>query len=113
MEGERNVYVVIAENIKKERKRLGISQATLAERTDLSVDTIKSVESGRRSMSLCTYLSIAHALRTTPNALMSCEPMDDYIDRFVLLMNNRDKKEIEFALHILEEVLKGYNGMDE
>ena len=57
-----HIYKIIAENIRKERRRLGITQAELAERADVSLDTIKSVENGRRAMSLDTYLNIVHAL---------------------------------------------------
>ena len=39
-----HTYEIIAENIRKERRRLGITQAELAERADVSLDTIKSVE---------------------------------------------------------------------
>ena len=52
------MYDIIAGNIRRERIRLCMSQAELAERADVSVDTIKSVENGRRAMSLDTYLSI-------------------------------------------------------
>ena len=55
-----HIYEIIAENIRKERIRLGITQAELAERADVSLDTIKSVENGRRAMSLDTYLNIVH-----------------------------------------------------
>ena len=68
---EKQLYEVIAENIKKERKKLCMTQGQLAERADLSLDTIKSVEHGRRAMSLDTYLKIVQALNTTPLALMS------------------------------------------
>ena len=55
-----HIYKIIAENIRKERRRLGITQAELAERADVSLDTIKSVENGRRAMSLDTNLNIVH-----------------------------------------------------
>jgi len=48
-----------------------ITQAELAERADVSLDTIKSVENGRRAMSLDTYLNIVHALESSPMVLMS------------------------------------------
>ncbi|MFQ7335752.1 MAG: helix-turn-helix domain-containing protein [Roseburia faecis] len=66
-----HIYEIIAENIRKERRRLGITQAELAERADVSLDTIKSVENGRRAMSLDTYLNIVHALESSPMVLMS------------------------------------------
>ena len=55
-----HIYEIIAENIRKERRRLGITQAELAERADVSLDTIKSVENGRRAMSLeyCSCIGV-------------------------------------------------------
>lgn len=104
---EKQLYEVIAENIKKERKKLCITQGQLAERADLSLDTIKSVEHGRRAMSLDTYLKIVQALNTTPLALMSRECPEEYIDRFICLVDRREENEIEFVLHMVEQLLKG------
>lgn len=104
---EKQLYEVIAENIKKERKKLCITQGQLAERADLSLDTIKSVEHGRRAMSLDTYLKIVQALNTTPLVLMSREFPEEYIDRFICLVDKREENEIEFVLHMVEQLLKG------
>lgn len=60
MENRGQIYEIIADNIRKERRRLGMTQAELAERADISLDTIKSVENGRRAMSLDTYLNIVY-----------------------------------------------------
>ena len=38
-----HIYEIIAENIRKERRRLGITQAELAERADVSLDTIMQI----------------------------------------------------------------------
>jgi transcriptional regulator with XRE-family HTH domain len=75
-----------------------MSQSQLAERADLSIDTIKSVENGRRAMSLDTYLKIVQALETTPYALMNWKHPEEYIDRFAFMMTSRNEREIELAL---------------
>lgn len=102
-----NLYAIIARNIRNERKKLCISQASLAERADISVDTVKNVESGRRAMSLDTYLRIAQALEVTPIALMHEVQRGEYLERFFSLMAGRDEDEIEFVLHMVEHLLKG------
>lgn len=107
MSNGENLYGIIAGNIKRERKRLGITQAELAERADISLDTIKSVENSRRAMSLDTYLKIVQALETTPSVLLGRKEPEAYIERFVFLMNRRNEKEIEFALHMVEQLFKG------
>ena len=91
----------------KERRRLGITQAELAERADVSLDTIKSVENGRRAMSLDTYLNIVHALESSPTVLMSQQHPEKHIERFAFMMNRCDEREIEFALHMIEQILRG------
>lgn len=88
MSNEENIYSIIAGNIRRERKRLCLSQARLAERADISIDTIKSVERGKRAMSLDTYLRIVQALETTPLALMNKEQSEGYIERFFVLVHN-------------------------
>ena len=107
MSNGEKLYEIIVENIRKERKRLCISQAELAERADVSVDTIKSIENGRRAMSLDTYLRVVQALETTPLALMSQEQSEQYIERFIFMMNRRNEREIEFALHMVEQLMRG------
>ena len=102
-----HIYKIIAENIRKERRRLGITQAELAERADVSLDTIKSVENGRRAMSLDTYLNIVHALESSPMVLMSQQHPKKHIERFAFIMNRCDEREIEFALHMIEQILRG------
>ena len=89
------------------RDRLGITQAELAERADVSLDTIKSVENGRRAMSLDTYLNIVHALESSPMVLMSQQHPEKHIERFAFMMNRCDEREIEFALHMIEQILRG------
>lgn len=64
------------------------------------MDTVKSIENGRRAMSLDTYLGIVQALETSPLALMGREQPEQYIERFIFMMNRRNEREIEFALHM-------------
>lgn len=62
MGNSEHIYEIIAGNIRKERRRLGMTREKLTEMVDISLDTIKSMENGRRAMSLDTYLNIVHAL---------------------------------------------------
>lgn len=103
-----NLYEMIADNIRQERKRIGITQGQLAEKADLSIDTIKSVESGRRAMTLDTYLKIVQALETTPfRFIRDMDHGKDHIERFQCMTTERSDREIDFVLHIVEQILKG------
>ena len=70
MRNGENLYEIIAGNIRRKRKRLSLTQAKLAERADVSIDTVKSIETAGGAMSLDTYLKIVQALETSPLALM-------------------------------------------
>jgi transcriptional regulator with XRE-family HTH domain len=102
-----NLYKIIANNIRNKRKQLHMSQSRLAEKAGLSVDTIKSVEQGRRSMSLDTFLKIVDALQVAPQELINGAAFDVYVDRFTFMIDGRNEIEIEFALYVLEQILKG------
>lgn len=58
----------IIKNIRTER---GLSQADLAEYTDLSVPYISHIETGRRKASLETVVNIANTLNVTVDRLLS------------------------------------------
>ena len=63
------------ERIRQARKSAGMTQAELAERADISLDTIKSVENGRRENDLRnpkieTLRKLADALGVTPGYLL-------------------------------------------
>ena len=59
------------------------------------------------AMSLDTYLNIVHALESSPMVLMSRKHPQKHIERFAFMVNRRDEREIEFALHMVEQLLRG------
>ena len=105
---EQVLYQTIACNIRERRKQLCYSQAKLAEKAEVSVDTIKSIESGRRTMNLDTYLKIVEALETTPLGLIKDSAPEEWIDRLLFMTANFSSKEMKFVLHMVEQLLKGY-----
>ena len=106
MDNRKDLHKVIACNIRKEREKMNITQAELAERADISIDTVKNIEHGRRSMSLDTYLGIVQALETTPYALMDRRQSVQYIERLTFMVGQRSECEIECILHIVEQILR-------
>lgn len=66
-----DIYVVIAQNIKKYRKAKGITQAKLAEMVDLSHEFIRRIESkkGQKTFSVETIYRIALALDVSVSKL--------------------------------------------
>lgn len=61
-----STLIKIYNNIKKYRTERKLSQNTLAEITDLSVDYISLIETGKRTPSLKSLCKIADALEVEP-----------------------------------------------
>jgi transcriptional regulator with XRE-family HTH domain len=59
----KDIRYIIADNVKLYRKKENLTQAELAERSNLSLDSIKRIEGGKRTMSLENFLRLADALR--------------------------------------------------
>lgn len=60
----------LAKNMRVERARLDISQLKLAEKADVSLDTINMIERGIGNPRLSTIISIAKALEVDLNTLI-------------------------------------------
>lgn len=59
----KDIKYIIADNVKLYRKKEGLTQVELAEWADLSLDSIKRIESGKRTMSLENFLRLSNALQ--------------------------------------------------
>lgn len=103
------LHIIIAENIRKERQKQRISQEWLAELADISVDTVKNAESGRRKMRLDTYLRIVQALDTTPAELINGRQPEELMEQLCCLLEGRSRVEIEFIFHVVGHLLEGLN----
>ena len=76
-------YVQIGKRIKLIRKRRGLSQMVLAEKTDLSTTYISLIENGLRYMSLSTFIIIANALNVSADELLI-----DNLDNTIIASNH-------------------------
>ena len=66
----KDIKYIIADNMKLYRKKQKLTQMKLAELADLSVDSIKRIEGGQRSMSLENFLRISDALQVPLSFLL-------------------------------------------
>jgi XRE family transcriptional regulator, regulator of sulfur utilization len=65
----RNVYKILGETIRAERKKLGWSQEKLAEKADLARNYIGNVERAEYQVTVGTLAKIAKALNLTVHDL--------------------------------------------
>ena len=103
-----DVKYIIADNEKLYRKREKLTQMELAERAELSLDSIKRIESGKRTMSLENFLRVADALHV-PLSFLLFEQIDmiPEAERLFLILNGRSGKQKEYLLHMLQEMADG------
>jgi len=60
----------VAANIIRNRRRLGLTQAALAERAEMEVRQVQRVESGRIDVGIVTLVLLAKALKVAPGRLL-------------------------------------------
>lgn len=63
-------YHVIGRRIRDRRDACGMTQAALAEISEMSVSHVSCIERGKRQMSLEAFIRIVNALETTADGLL-------------------------------------------
>lgn len=90
------------------RKQRNLTQLELAERADLSVDSIKRVERGSRTMSLENFMRIVEALDVSVSYLLYESPnIIPITERIQNILNGKSEKQQEYLIHMLEEMAEG------
>ena len=85
----RGIRYIIADNVRLCRKQRNLTQLELAERADLSVDSIKRIESGISTMSLDDFLR----LLDTPPSFLLYEQVDKIpeVERIQCILKGRSE----------------------
>ena len=92
----------IGNNLYKVRKSRGLTQAEVAEKSDLSDRTYADIERGSVTMRVDSLLKICIALHITPNdILVSGDPEQITEQDIVNVINNCSNSEKETALRLL------------
>ena len=104
----KDIKYIIADNVKLYRKKQNLTQFELAEKAELSVDSIKRIEHGSRTMSLENFMRIADAL-AVPLSYLMYEDLNQIpiTERILNILNSRSGKQQEYLLHMLEELSFG------
>ena len=103
-----NIRYIIADNVRLYRKQRNLTQLELAERAELSVDSIKRVERGSKTMSLENFMRIADAL-DVPVYYLLYESLNKIpmTERIQNVLNDKSEKQQEYLVHIFEELAYG------
>ena len=103
-----DIKYIIADNVRIYRKKANLTQSELAERADLSLDSIKRIEGGKRTMSLDNFLRLADALHV-PLMFLLYEQIEmiPESEQIYCILAGRSNKQKKYLLHMLEEMSKG------
>lgn len=101
----KDIRYIIADNVRLYRKQRNLTQLELAERADISVDSIKRVERGSRTMSLENFMRIADALDVSAYYLLY-ESLNKIpiTERIQNVLNGKSEKQQEYLIHMLVEM---------
>lgn len=104
----KDIKYIIADNVRLYRKKENLTQAELAERANLSLDSIKRLEGGKRTMSLENFLRLSDALQI-PLTYLIYEQNDRLQDevRIKEILNGKNDKQREYLIHMLREMSEG------
>lgn len=69
---------ILSQNIKSARLSSNLTQESLAEMSEISLNFLKDLEGARSGTSLLTLINLCHSLNTTPNELLKDFFKDSY-----------------------------------
>ena len=97
----------IGERIRNARQKLGMSQATLAEKAGLSVPAISEIENGKTNMQLVTFARIVVAMQVSADDLLRVDaPASEEVYRkdFADVLSDCYPAEADAILKIVKEL---------
>ena len=101
-------FHTIGNNLLSIRKRLGLTQAEVAEAAGLSDRTYADIERGAVNMRIETILRICNVLHITPDEILTANPDNTSVQQAELFerLNACNAKDKETALWLLSVYLK-------
>lgn len=103
----KDIRYLIADNVKLYRKKENLTQTELAERAELSLDSIKRIEGGKRTMSLENFLRVSDVLQVPLSYLLYEEKTDiPEAEQIREILKGRDSRQRTYLLHMLHEMAK-------
>lgn len=101
-------FTAIGNRLFKIRKRMGLTQAEVAEAAELSTRTYADIERGSVNMRIETILKICNALHITPDEILTTEDTSIYAKQQELWerLNTCSPKDKETALKLLSVYLE-------
>lgn len=97
--------IEIGKRITERRKKLGMTQETLAEKGDLTPQFVSYAESGKRAMRPENVIKLAKALEVSADYLLT----GDIVDKDMLILSDKLRTLSPEMLRIVENIIDQFN----
>lgn len=101
-------YKRLGQRIRKERLKLGLTQANLSEDVDISEAYMGQIERGERNLALDTLIRLANRLSVSVDYLLK-DSIDDSNDNIInqlrQLIENRSMEHKQLVLDVIKTIL--------
>ena len=108
-------YRRLGERIREERRKLGLTQAQLAEAVDISDTYMGAIERGERSLTLDTLVRLVNRLGVTVDYLLADSVIDsdaNIMEQFKQIIDNQPMDRKQMAINVLRRIFS-YFGQEE
>ena len=100
-------YKRLGERIREERRKLGLTQAQLAEAVDISDTYMGAIERGERSLTLDTLVRLVNRLGVTVDYLLADSVTDsdaNIMDQFKQIIDKQPMDRKQMAINVLRTI---------
>lgn len=105
-------YKRLGERIREERRKLGLTQAQLAEAIDISDTYMGSIERGERSLTLDTLVRLVNRLGVTVDYLLADSVPDsdsNIMEQFKQIIDGQSIERKQMAVNVLRTMFAYFN----
>ena len=100
---DKMIKMALSTNVRKSRLALNLTQDELSEKSNISTQLLKEIESGRMIGSVSTLIKLCIALDTTPNNILydlfeNKQNHDEDLTFKINKLSNRDKNLMEILI---------------